>query len=118
MTKKEMFVAINSVVANSNSAQKQELLAFIEHEIELLNRRSSSKTQTPKQKENEAFKAEILSFLADAEAPMTVGEIMEKCAALEGLKSQRVTAIMTQMVKANELVRAEVKGKAYFSVME
>lgn len=118
MTKKEMFAAIATVVENSNHAQRQDLMNFVQHEIELLDRRSASKTLTPKQKENENFKTEIFNFLESAERPMTVGEIMESCAALNGLKSQRVTAIISQMVKAQHLVRAEVKGKAYFSVME
>lgn len=118
MTKKEMFAAINSVVANSNSAQKQELMDFIAHELELLNRRSSTKSLTPKQKENETFKAGILSFLEGADKPLTIGEIMEGCAVVEGLTSQRVTAIVSQLVKAQQVIRTEVKGKAYFSTEE
>lgn len=118
MTKKEMFAAINSVVANSNSAQKQELMNFIAHELELLNRRSSTKSLTPKQKENEAFKAEILSTLSAAENPLTIGELMENCSAIAELTSQRVTAIVSQLVKAQQVIRTEVKGKAYFSTEE
>lgn len=118
MTKKEMFAAINSVVANSNSAQKQELMNFIAHELELLERRSSTKSLTPKQKENEAFKAEILSALSAAENPLTIGELMENCSAVAELTSQRVTAIVSQLVKAQQVIRTEVKGKAYFSTEE
>lgn len=118
MTKKEMFAAIATVVENSNHAQRLDLMNFVQHEIELLDRRSASKTMTAKQKENENFKTEIFTFLEDAARPMTVSEIMEGCTALDGLKSQRVTAIISQMVKAQTLVRTEVKGKAYFSVGE
>lgn len=118
MTKKEMFVTIAAVVENSTHAQKQELMEFVQHEIDLLNRRSSSKSLTPKQKENEGFKAEILSALSAVENPLTIGELMENCSAIAELTSQRVTAIVSQLVKAGQVVRTEVKGKAYFSVME
>lgn len=115
MTKKEMFAIIATVVENSADPKKQELLDFVNHEIELLERRSSSKNLSPKQKENEGFKAAMLKTLVAEARSMTVSEIMETCAEVAGLKSQRVTALLTQMKDSEQIIRTEVKGKAYFS---
>ena len=64
MTKKEMFAEIRKVVADN-----AEMVAFIDHEIELLNRKSGSpRKPTKTQVENDGFKADILAALAEVDA--------------------------------------------------
>ena len=53
MTKREMFEMIKGVCANDTR-----IVEFCEHEIELLNRKSSKNTQTKTQIENENIDAE------------------------------------------------------------
>ena len=56
MTKKEMFAEICKGVADN-----AEMVAFIDHEIELLDRKSGSpRKPTKTQVENDGFKADIL----------------------------------------------------------
>ena len=58
MTKKEMFAEIRNIVADN-----EEMVAFIDHEIELLERKSNSpKKPTKIQIENDGFKAEIVAY--------------------------------------------------------
>lgn len=114
MTKKEMFALI--AATNSNNA---EIVAFCEHEMELLSRKSGGSSKPTKtQLENETYKQAILDCLAIADRPLTISEIMETCAGIEGLKNQRVSALVTQLKTAGLVIRTEIKKKAYFSIAD
>lgn len=112
MTKKEMFTEIRSYVADN-----EELVAFIDHEIELLERKASSaKKPTKTQIENEGLKAEIVAYLVSADAPKSIKELQAEVASLNGLTNQRITHLLTDLVKAETLVKEYVKKTPYYSV--
>jgi len=112
MTKREMFAEIrNAVIDNA------EMVAFIDHEIELLNRKSTSpKKPTKTQMENDAFKAVIVDYLADVDAPKTIKELQAEIAELDGLTNQRITHMLTDLVKAGKLTKEYVKKTPYYSI--
>ena len=119
MTKKEMFAEIIKMMnGETSSVTESAVIEFAEHEIELLNKKSSSGSGKPTktQAENEGYKEVILEALATADKPMTISELMEYAEGLAGLKNQRVSAIMTQLKNANKVVRTMEKKKAYFSL--
>ena len=119
MTKKEMFAEIIKMMKGENSSVTENaVIEFAEHEIELLNKKSSSGSGKPTktQLENEGYKEVILEALATADKPMTISELMEYAEGLAGLKNQRVSALMTQLKNANKVVRTMEKKKAYFSL--
>lgn len=112
MTKKEMFAEIRKVVADN-----VEMVAFIDHEIELLNKKSSSSRKPTKtQVENEGFKADILSALAEADKAVTIKELCVLCPSISGLTNQRITHMLTDLRKDGKIVRTYVKKVAYFSL--
>ena len=121
ITKKDMF---NEIIKMMNGEQMsvstQAVIDFANHEIELLNKKSSSSSGKPTktQIENEGYKEVILEALATADKPMTISEIMEYADGLAGLKNQRVSALMTQLKNAGKVIRTEEKKKAYFSLAE
>jgi len=112
MTKREMFAEIrNAVIDNA------EMVAFIDHEIELLNRKSASpKKPTKTQVENDSFKAVIVDYLADVDAPKTIKELQAEIAELGGLTNQRITHMLTDLVKAGKLTKEYVKKTPYYSI--
>ena len=112
MTKREMFAEIrNAVIDNA------EMVAFIDHEIELLNRKSTSpKKPTKTQMENDAFKAVIVDYLADADASKTIKELQAEIAELDGLTNQRITHMLTDLVKAGKLTKEKEKKTPYYSI--
>lgn len=119
MTKKEMFAEVINVLEGKEcSVSSDKLIEFCNHEIELLNKKSSSGSGKPTktQIENEGYKKVILETLAEVDKPLTVSEIMEQCEGIAGLKNQRVSALMTQLKNAGEVIRTEEKKKAYFSL--
>ena len=112
MTKKEMFAEIRKVVADN-----AEMVAFIDHEVELLdNKRTSARKPTKTQIENEAFKADIVAALAEADAPVTIKELMAICPNIAGLTNQRVTHMLTDLRKGGKVTRTYVKKVAYFAL--
>ena len=112
MTKKEMFAHI----AKINSADA-EIVAFCDHEIELLSRKSSgSGKPTKTQVENEGYKQAMLETLSALDHPVTISELMEECEGIAGLKNQRVSALMTQLKNAHLVKRSVDKKKAYFEI--
>jgi len=112
MTKKEMFNAIRAMVIDN-----QEMVDFIDHEIKLLNKKSSSlRKPTKTQLENEEFKTEIVKALTEADTLVTVKELCEICEPIQGLTNQRITHLLTALRKEKKVRREEVKRKAYFAI--
>ena len=114
MTKREMFAEIrNAVIDNA------EMVAFIDHEIELLNRKSASpKKPTKTQMENDSFKAVIVDYLTEVDAPKTIKELQAEIAELGGLTNQRITHMLTDLVKSDKLTKEYVKKTPYYSIAD
>ena len=111
MTKKDYYNLLKEKVANDT-----ELVAFIDHELELLTKKNSAKKKpTKNQIENASIKETILNALT--ETPITISDLMENCVELKGLTNQRVSALITQLVNDNKVVRTTEKRKAYFSLV-
>ena len=112
MTKREMFAEIRKAVINN-----EEMVAFIDHEIELLNRKSGSpKKPTKTQVENDAYKATIVGYLTMADAPKTIKEMQAEIPEIAGLTNQRITHMLTDLVKAGTLTKEYVKKTPYYSI--
>ena len=118
MTKKEMFAQIlNNYNLNADE------IDFINHEIELLEKRNSNggdKKPTAKQLENADLKTVILDFLADnPDTKFTITDMWKNIPVLANnteMSNQRISAIVNQLKKENLVVRVEDKRKAYFSI--
>lgn len=118
MTKKEMFAAIiNTVEGKPTETTAAEMVEFLNHEIDLLNRKRSSKSSKPttKQMENEAIKERIMEILSHSLEGLTATDIMNELEAVSITASnQKVNALVKQLISAELVDRKEVKGKAYF----
>ena len=112
MTKKEMFAEIRKVVADN-----AEMVAFIDHEVELLNKKSGSpRKPTKTQVENEGFKADIVVALTEADRPLTIKELCEVCPSIAELTNQRITHLLTDLRKNGAVAREYVKKVPYFAI--
>ena len=119
MTKKEMFAVIAETINAVEVENKAEMLNFIDHEIELLEKKSSKSGQTKTQKENELLKAELLTAFAEMEQPVTISEFCEKTSHPVGkLSNQKLSALLNQLVKAGKMVKTIEKKKSYFAVVQ
>ena len=112
MTKKEMFAEIRKAVIDN-----AEMVAFIDHEVELLERKSGSPRKPSKtQVENDGFKADILATLAEVDKPVTIKELCGICNSIAGLSNQRITHMLTDLRKDGKVARTYVKKVAYFAL--
>ena len=113
MTKKENFMAIRELVIDND-----ELVAFVDHEIELLDRKSNSpRKPTKTQKENAVFKEDIHQALVDAETAVTMKELQQICPSIADLTTQRVTHILTGLIKEGLVEREIVKKVRYYKAV-
>ena len=119
ITKRDMF---NEIIKMMNgdpmSVSTQDIIEFANHEIELLNKKSSSSSgkQTKTQLENESYKEIILETLKTADKPITISELMRRSETIAELSNQRISAMLSQLRKAEKIVRTYEKKKAYFSI--
>ena len=111
LIKKDYFYMLREIAV---SMERQDLVDFIDHEIELLNKKSSSKSLTKTQQENEILKEKIVSTLVELDKYATITEIQNANIELADLKNQKITALLTQLVNANIVNRQVDKKKAYF----
>ena len=110
--KKDYFAELLALVEGN-----EELTVFIENEIALLNKKSASaKTPTARQIENEGLKAEIVTFLSEVDSPKCIKEIQAGIASLEGLTNQRITHLLSDLVKNEVLTKEYVKKVPYFAI--
>ena len=110
MTKREMFTEIRKVVVDN-----ADMVAFIDHELELLDKKKSgTRKPTKTQVENLAFKEAIYGALVMTDEALTMKEIFEAVPDIEGLSTQRVTHILTSLIKENKVEREIVKKVRYY----
>ena len=110
MTKKEMFA---EVIAIATAANREDIVDFAKHEIELLAKKGSSNTKA--KAESDARAEKVYTALAEMEEPVTITELLELAsdAEVRGYTNQRVSALIR---KLGERVNKEMRGKkAYFS---
>lgn len=112
MTKREMFADIRNAVAGN-----EEMVAFIDHEIELLDRKKSgSRKPTKVQLENAQFKADILETMVAHDAPMTIKELFKECEPIAELSHQRVTHLLAALVNEGKVDRSIIKRVRYYAI--
>ena len=112
ITKKEMFTMIKAQVKDN-----AEMVAFIDHEIELLDKKASNKKATKTQEANIGIKSTILAVLEGAK-PMTVTEMQGASAELGELSNQKVSALVRQLVEAGKVVKTIDKKVSRFSLAD
>lgn len=100
----------------------EDALEFIDGRIEQVNKKNTSgngeRKPTKTQLENEGIKQTLLGILSANGEPMTIADVQKASADLEEMSNQKISALLTQLVKANLVLRTEVKGKAHFAVAE
>lgn len=106
----------NTLLALDEVKSNPKLVEFIEHELELLDRKNSTeKKPTAQQTANDGIKTAILDNMVEGEK-YTITDIIKTVPECADLTNQRVSALMRQLKEAGLVVRTEDKRKAYFSL--
>lgn len=121
LTKRDYFAQLKEIVKDN-----AELVAFIDHEVELLTRKNSGNSQTKVQKENEVVSEMLVNELAKIAKPITITDLMATSEVVKNyvlengnhLTNQKISALLKQLVESNKVVKVTDKKKSYFSVSE
>jgi hypothetical protein len=112
ITKRDRF---NALLNMAEVKADPDMVAFIEHELELLAKKNSAdKKPTAQQTANEAIKSAIMEAM-EPNHLYTVTELQKSVEACAELSNQRVSALLRQLKDEGAVVRTEDKRKAYFS---
>ena len=113
ITKRDRFNTLLSIPAVQADP---DMVAFINHELELLAKKNSAdKKPTAQQTANEAIKSAIVEAM-EPNHLYTVTEIQKSVAECAELSNQRVSALLRQLKDDGVVVRTEDKRKAFFSL--
>ena len=118
--KRDYFMEIREIVKDN-----AELVAFVDHELELLARKNTGNTQTKVQKENQAVAEMLLEELAKA-GRTTITDLMNTSEVIQNyilengnkLTNQKISAIFKQQLDAGNITKIVEKKKSYFAIAE
>ena len=121
LTKRDYFSQLREIVKDNES-----LVAFIDHELELLAKKNSSRSDAPSktQIENKELSNQILDIMSTLDEAKTVTELINETEIgkltfgkeNKAMTNQKLSRLVNDMAKANLVKRTEVKGTAYFKV--
>ena len=106
--------ALNVAIEVVNGEAKDKLIAL----REAYEKKAENRKPTKTQKENVGVKALIVEALKVVGKPATVGELLATKLFDENTSNQKLTSLLTQMVKAGEAVRIADKKKAFYALPE
>ena len=114
-TKKEYF---GRLLAIEGVAENQELVNFINHEIELLNKKATKTVATKTQQENEGIKTKIINALVEIAVPTTITDLQKSNEELAEYSNQKLSALLKQLLEDKQVIKTTDKKKSYFSIAE
>lgn len=117
MTKRDYFNGLLGVIENhkDNIENYEDFKAFIEREIELLNKKRSNSKPTKTQIENEKIKEKILIAFEKIDEPVTITELA-KMDGLTEYSNQKLSVLCHQLVDEHKVVNTKVKKVSYFKI--
>ena len=121
LTKKEKFAMVVAIVKGIEELENKDMLVdFLNHEVELLDKKSGSSKLTKVQKENITLKNELYVAMLEFDRPVTIAEFKEESnSELAFLSTSKLSALLNQMKDElnPRIVRVEEKKRAYFSAV-
>lgn len=121
VTKREYFEMIKGICGDN-----QDIVNFCNHEIELLERKSSKGGATKTQTENVKVAEMLIAELVKIAKPVTITDLMNTSDIVKeyklengnSLSNQKISAILKQQVDAGKVVKVTDKKKSLFSVAD
>lgn len=113
MTKREI---ITAMLTEATIQANVDYVNYLQHELELLDRKNTSRKPTKEQVENARIKDVIMDTLAQFTEPVRIATIQEQNSELGELSNQRISALLKQLVDNSQVEKSIVKKIAYFSI--
>ena len=111
-TKREFFGEIREIVKENT-----ELVAFIDHELELLDKKTSAKS-TKVNTEQVELMGKIVNALNKIGRSVTISELQKENAEMAEYSNQKLSAMLKKLVDNKQVTKMVDKKKSYFMVAE
>ena len=108
-TKRDLFNEVLVLVEGN-----EELTNFVNHELELLDKKANRTGTTKVQKENAELVEKIYNAIAE---PVTISELQEKVDFVADLSNQKVSALLKKLVDAGRVARTKDKKVTKFQAI-
>lgn len=113
LTKRELFgQARELAIAND----REDLVAFIDHELELLDKKASASGNSKTQKENLEIIERLYSELSNIGEAVTISDFQKRSEYAGTLSNQKISALFKKLVDNGRVIKTVDKKKSYFSV--
>lgn len=113
LTKKDYFNMLKAIDSVSKNA---ELVKFIDHELELLNRKNSSERKlSGNALANVGLKEEIIKILSKKPEHLFTATEVQK-AMKDEYSNQRISALLKQLKEDGKVEKIQEKRKSYFKL--
>lgn len=121
LTKRDV---INQMLGEGVIQENEIYKNYLEHELELLDRKNSSKGLSKTQIENEKVASVLVEELGKIARPVTISDLMEESTVVKeyrlengtALTNQKISAIFKKLVDNGSIVKTSEKKKSYFSL--
>ena len=111
-TKREFFGEIKEIVKGNT-----ELVEFIDHELELLDKKTSAKS-TKVNTEQVELMGKIVNALNKIGRSVTISELQKENAEMAEYSNQKLSAMLKKLVDNKQVTKIVDKKKSYFMVAE
>ena len=111
-TKREFFGEIREIVKENT-----ELVAFIDHELELLDKKTNAKS-TKVNTEQVELMEKIVDALNEIGRSVTISELQKENAEMAEYSNQKLSAMLKKLVDNKQVTKMIDKKKSYFMVAE
>ena len=111
-TKREFFGEIREIVKENT-----ELVEFIDHELELLDKKTSAKS-TKVNTEQVELMEKIVNALNEIGRSITISELQKENAEMAEYSNQKLSAMLKKLVDNKQVTKMIDKKKSYFMVAE
>ena len=111
-TKRDLFLEVREVVAGN-----EELVAFVDHELELLDKKASTKS-TKVNDEQIALMDKIVNALNEIGRSVTISELQKENAEMAEYSNQKLSAMLKKLVDNKQVTKMVDKKKSYFTTAE
>ena len=111
-TKKDLFLEVREVVAGN-----EELVAFVDHELELLDKKASTKS-TKVNDEQVSLMEKIVNVLNEIGRSVTISELQKENAEMAEYSNQKLSAMLKKLVDNKQVTKMVDKKKSYFMIAE
>ena len=117
LTKRDYFNALIAIVNGREvEIEKEVLIDFLNHEIELISKKNSSTKPTKTRQENEILLNEIFEVLKNINKPVTISELQALNTEMAKYSNQKLSAMLKKLIDSDKIVKIVDKKKSYFTI--